>query len=1060
MPTPVARSPLNVYEGISPDDLNQLLGTHAPVVIYDNITALIGAALPAAANPPEFQYFQQLVSPTGSPISVDQPITMTGTILDRVELPVSVLSGVGQDVLVGLYADSGGVPTGLPLAQTYVPRELIPAAGTNLPGHGVLMSETWTLQASMVPPAPYDTYTSPGFASDGTVAIFVGGQNASFVTTTGTIIGLMAPATGTVTQWNPGPAYPVSVYEAAVAVDAQSYVYVSGGAASGGAPVGNVYSALYSSQPPTIGAWQPQLALPQTLVNNTMIVISSGTASGATPILYSVGGNHSGTGGTKVVYAAPITSPGLIGAWTTPANSQLPFSNLLGTLVQINGYLVLMGGETDNSLPTYTVGVWAAPIHNDNTIGSWVPWPSLPAAGNGTASVYGNTIIFVNQQQAWSLDVSATGQPDPLWQNCSQQFTSIVGSPQATFLSCVTGNYLMNFTKNADVTQITPASTPLQFVTMMSVPLRVTGLTSTHVYHIIVSPMGNCDQFNVTQVAMASTQPTTAYAAGLGETGPASGFTTGQNILPAYMGSAVSSGWDAASGRYDVNCTVTYAGAVITMTAIQAANMAMSTLNTLTPNNLGTEGAPDITGQFSIPVIGGVSYTFTATYKCAVTAQTIDAVLQFSDASGNNLATAGVGTASDSVGGVVISATVTAPLNAAFAALAVNVLQLVTLPAAGEVHTVSNISLNQNFGYVPLSLFVSGKNLKPVHVLDDIANTQPYGWNWITYDYSGKPLQIAECILPRVNLIAPNDSNLGGPVKGTAANWSVGANCALTVAAPSVQPLGTPVPATPSAPMFPAINVQQCAYALVMTSSGAGDMSALSPFGTSGVPVTVGQHYTAFAYFNSAVHARSCSVTINWYTAAGSACAHPSDAGVAVVDNTTGWVQAYVNAIAPATAAFAAVVVVAAATGGASEVHNVTCVQFSLDNSLNNGFALPQLAYFEPGSGPGGMRNLVVLGYDSATSQLVSVTPNNPLTYFGTGQTTTYTASGMTDTQAVWPMNGLVGQVISAPADIINASNAAQTTATVLFNIGNTIVLTTAGWSNGQPTDGSAYSIT
>jgi hypothetical protein len=379
---------------------------------------------------------------------------------------------------------------------------------------------------------------------------------------------------------------------------------------------------------------------------------------------------------------------------------------------------------------------------------------------------------------------------------------------------------------------------------------------------------------------------------------------------------------------------------------------------------------------------------------------------------------------------------------------------------AGEVHTVSNLVFAQNYGYVPMSLYVSGKNLRPIHVLDDIVNTQPDAWNWITYDYSGKPIQIGEVIMPRVNLMSPNDSNLGGPVKGTAANWAVISNCTLSVVSPATQPLGAPASVTPSAPAFPIINSQQCAYALALTSVAGGDISALSLFGTSGVPVTVGQHYTAFAYFLAAAHARSCSVTISWYTAAGSVCAHPYDTGSVVADKTTGWVQAYVNAVAPATAAFAAVVVVAAATGGASEVHDVTCVSFHLDNSLNSGMALPMLAYFEPGAGPGGMRNLITLGYDSATSQLVTVTPNNPLTYFGTGLTTTYQPTGMIDTQAVWPMNGLVGQVITAPSDLTAVSNSATTTATVLFNTGTVIILTAAGWSNGEPDDGSAYSIT
>ena len=406
MTTPVARAPLNVYEGASPDDLNQLLGTHAPVIIYDNSTALIPAAL-WSNTAPEFQYFQSLVSPSDQPVTLDQPITMSGTVIDRVELPISVVSGVGQDVLVSLYADSAGQPTGLPLAQTYVPREMIPAAGVNLPGHGLMMSEAWTAQSSLTPPAPYDTYYGSGFASDGIVVIFVGGLlKTGGATTTGTIIGLMSPSDGTITQWAAGPAYPVSLWNSAVAVDAQSYVYVGGGGNSASTPSALVYSALYSSSPPTIGAWQVQTSLPQSLIGNAMAVVSSGTATGSTPILYSVGGMHTSPAGTTAVYAAPITAPGLIGAWTTPAGSQLPFNNLLGTLVQINGYLVLIGGEVENGTPTYTAGVWAAKINNDNTIGSWHPWPSLPAAYAGTATVYGNTIIFAQENQAFSLDVS------------------------------------------------------------------------------------------------------------------------------------------------------------------------------------------------------------------------------------------------------------------------------------------------------------------------------------------------------------------------------------------------------------------------------------------------------------------------------------------------------------------------------------------------------------------------------------------------------------------------------------------------------------------------------
>jgi hypothetical protein len=1052
---------LNVFEAISADDLNQLLGTHAPYVIYDNVAALIGASLVGNTSPvaPTFVVPQPLVSSSGKPISIDQPITMVGTVLDRVELPISILSGVGQSVLVGLYADAAGVPTGLPLAQTYVPRELIPLAGTTLPGHGLMMSDNWTLQYTMSPPAPYDTYTSEGFASDGVVAIFVGGLNGA-VATTGVIIGLISLANGTITQWQAGPAYPVALAEAGVAVDNASYVYVAGGFSGAGVPNASVYTALYSSNPPTIGAWQSQNALPQTLVNNAMTVISSGTAAGATPILYSVGGLHAGTPGTKVVYAAPISSPGLIGAWTTPAASQFPANILNTTLVQINGYLVAIGGESDQGTPTYVTSVWAAPIHNDNTIGSWVPWPSLPFAYAGTASVLGNTIVYTTQSTVWSLDVSALGQPDPIWQNCGAQWTGAVGSPQIIPITCMAGNYLMNFT--VSTYPVTPGSAPLQYSTEMSVPLHVTGLTNTAKYHIIVSPVGNCDQYNVTQVAMSATAPTAAYATGLGQTGPSGGFVAGASIIPAYMITAPQSGWDTpVSNRLTNNATVTYAGGVITMTAVAAADMWITTsaLNNAValPLTADATAVPDTSGTFSIPVMGGVSYTFTATLKAAVSPRNIWLQVNWCDINGNNIPTTLVGVGTDSTLGVIVTGTGIAPINAAYASLVIIVLGPGV--AAGEVHTAYNISFNQNFGYVPLSLFVSGKNLRPIHVLDDIVATQPFGWNWITYDYSGKPIQIAECIMPRVNLIAPNDSNMGGPVAGTAAGWTAGANTALAAVANASQPLGAPLPNTPSVPAFPIINSQQCAYELRLTNSsgGAATVSATTATGTSGYAVTAGQNYTAFAYFLAATTGRTVTMQIIWYNAAGGTISTSS--GTGTPDVTTGWTQVYVNAVAPALAVTAAVSISIAATA-TTEAHGATCVSFHLDNSLNNGMALPMLAYFEPGAGPGGMRNLITLGYDSATSQLVSVTPNNPLTYFGTGATATYTATGMIDTQAVWPMNGLVGQVITAPSDLTAVSNSATTTATVLFNTGKTIILTSAGWSNGQPADGSQYSIT
>ena len=641
----------------------------------------------------------------------------------------------------------------------------------------------------------------------------------------------------------------------------------------------------------------------------------------------------------------------------------------------------------------------------------------------------------------------------------------MIAAPQAIPQMCMAGQYLVNFTPDSNAVLAAPGSTPLNFVSLMSVPLHATGLTNNNVYHIIVQPLGNCDQYNITQIAMSSTAPTAAYGTGLGQVLNVSNdqttggnFVAGQNILPTYMYEDPQSGWDTpTSGRWTYNTAVTYSGGVITMTSLSNTSMEITTLNQLVEPGWGDPGEPDISGQYSIPVIPGVSYTFSCTIKCAATPQTIYINLLFGDSNGNNLETYGGATGTDSTGGITLSATAIAPANAAFAALDIEVWETNT---TGEVHTISNIALNQNFGCMPLSLFVTGKNLRPVHVLDDIVNNQPDAWSWITYDYSGKPVQIGECVMPRVNLLAPNDSNFGGPIEGTVAGWTAGASTALAVWTGWEIPFGAPLPFTPSVPAWPVINAQQCAYMMKLTNSSGGSaaVSATTPTGTSGYPVVVGDHYTAFAYFDAGTTSRTCTMSILWYTAAGAACSHASDSGTGVVDVNTGWVQGYVNAVAPATAAYAAVKVSIASTAS-GEIHGVTCVSFALDNSLQSGLAVPQLAYFEPGAGPGGMRNLIALGYDSATSQLVTVTPNNPLTYFGTGLTATYTDTGMTDTQAVWPMNGLVGLMISAPASLTSSSNSASTTAVVAFNIGNTIILTSAGWSNGQPTDGSQYSI-
>ena len=116
---------------------------------------------------------------------------------------------------------------------------------------------------------------------------------------------------------------------------------------------------------------------------------------------------------------------------------------------------------------------------------------------------------------------------------------------------------------------------------------------------------------------------------------------------------------------------------------------------------------------------------------------------------------------------------------------------------------------------------------------------------------------------------------------------------------------------------------------LRLSSTAAGDMSATTPTGVSGEPVTAGEKYTARAEFRADANARAVDVGIAWYTAAG-ALIGSIDYGASTSDTTSGWTERSVTAVAPDTAAFAAVVVRVVATGGAAELHYVDKIAFRL----------------------------------------------------------------------------------------------------------------------------------
>lgn len=160
---------------------------------------------------------------------------------------------------------------------------------------------------------------------------------------------------------------------------------------------------------------------------------------------------------------------------------------------------------------------------------------------------------------------------------------------------------------------------------------------------------------------------------------------------------------------------------------------------------------------------------------------------------------------------------------------------------------------------------------------------------------------------PEHNFLSVNQSSLETDTTG----WAANANCSI------IRSSAQAADGTAS---------------LRLSSTASGDMSATTPTGTLGEPVTAGDQYTALASFRADALARSVRVDVRWYTSGGATIS--TTAGSATADTITGFTQASVTAVAPATAVFAAVIPVVVATGGVSELHYVDKVAFRRGASL------------------------------------------------------------------------------------------------------------------------------
>jgi len=117
-----------------------------------------------------------------------------------------------------------------------------------------------------------------------------------------------------------------------------------------------------------------------------------------------------------------------------------------------------------------------------------------------------------------------------------------------------------------------------------------------------------------------------------------------------------------------------------------------------------------------------------------------------------------------------------------------------------------------------------------------------------------------------------------------------------------------------------------------LTASSAANMSMATAAGTGGIPVTALRFYTVSAWgFKPSGTARQIRVDIIWYTAAGAVIS--TSTGTPVLEVLNAWTRASVSVLAPATAAFAAVVVNVLAAGN-TEQHYFNGVLLEIGSQL------------------------------------------------------------------------------------------------------------------------------
>ena len=466
--------------------VNQLLGTHNDSFIFQGNRILL----------PEYMY-SPTTNPWNAPLitfDIDQPFTMSGTTLGRVQFPILAV-GNGADLLVSLCADNSGTP-GTMIVQTRIPASWINALSavnaitgpatsfpiTQLTGSPLAVSQfqAWTFANQVVLPYNFPAVQFSGASAQpstswyGGCIVVIGGVSNSAALPGVHIIpydssAILQPSV-------PQPNFPVTndgSSATVIAVDSVTggpiVVNTGGGTTYLGAATANVYTASLTTSTNQLSGWALQTSLPATVQEHTMATWNG--------YVYSIGGQNAGGLLNTVNYAK--VQNGQITGWT--AATPLPQALKLMFTVAVNGYLVVTGGA-DLALTAYSSTYYAV-INANGSLGPWLPGPPLHT---GTYDLNNN--LFANSQGIiTSIGVNTlvfgTSGPSNKW---DQDLVGGSGTLPGYF-DFGTGQVLGY--------ALAPAGNQygtvyFNLTPYLSVPLPATGLTNSATYHVLLQQQG------------------------------------------------------------------------------------------------------------------------------------------------------------------------------------------------------------------------------------------------------------------------------------------------------------------------------------------------------------------------------------------------------------------------------------------------------------------------------------------------------------------------------------------------------------------------------------------